>query len=161
PGIQGIGFSQWLREDEREALIRQARADGLADFDLWPTGDRDDYTAIIYLEPNDWRNRRALGYDMFSEPVRREAMSRARDLGQPAVSGRVRLVQETNESVQHGFLMYLPVYPRGKVPESLEERRRQLLGFVYSPFRMGDLMAGTLGERNQPNVRLQIFDGEA
>lgn len=160
PGIQGIGFSQWLSAAERAPLVQRLRAEGLSTFDLWPAGERDVYTTIIYLEPFDWRNRRALGYDMFSEPVRREAMIRARDLGQPAVSGRVRLVQETSEGVQQGFLMYLPVYPQGHVPDSLEQRRQLLLGFVYSPFRMNDLMQGTLATRALPNIRLQVFDGD-
>ncbi|HLA31003.1 MAG TPA: CHASE domain-containing protein [Pseudomonas sp.] len=161
PGIQGIGFSQWLRAAEHAPLVQRVRREGLATFELWPSGERAASSAILYLEPFDWRNQRALGYDMFSEPVRREAMARARDLGQPAVSGRVRLVQETNQGVQHGFLMYLPVYPQGQVPDNLEQRRQQLVGFVYSPFRMNDLMQGILGSRVLPNVQLQVFDGEA
>ncbi|MEO4046342.1 CHASE domain-containing protein [Pseudomonas sp. CAU 1711] len=159
PGIQGIGFSKWLRAEERDALVRQVRAEGFADFRLWPEGRRDGYSVILYLEPFDWRNRRAFGFDMYSEANRRAAMRRAIDTGQPAISGKVRLVQETEENVQHGFLMYLPVYPRGEVPDSESERSERLLGFVYAPFRMNNLMTGTLGNKALPDIRLQIFDG--
>jgi len=161
PGIQGVGFAKWFTAEEREPLTRRVRAEGFGQFELWPQGERDSYSAILYLEPFDWRNQRAFGYDMYSEPTRREAMARARDLGRPAVSGRVKLVQETNQGVQHGFLMYLPVYPLGRVPASREERNRQLQGFVYSPFRINDLMRGTLSPEALSSIRLQIFDGHS
>ena len=66
------------------------------------------------------------------------AMTRARDSGRAAASGRVTLKQEIHQDKQAGFLLYLPVYRGGRVPATLEERRERLEGFVYSPFRAGD-----------------------
>ena len=109
-------------------------------YTLSPKGDRDPYTSIIYLEPFNWRNQRAFGYDMFSEPVRHSAMEQARDQGKTSISGKVVLVQETDKQVQSGFLMYLPVYKKDSTPVTLEERRTQILGWVYAPFRMGELV---------------------
>jgi len=160
PGIQGIGFSQRVLPSERAAHARAIRAQGFPSYDIWPAGEREEYTSIIYLEPFDWRNRRAFGYDMFSEPTRREAMTRARDSGAPAVSSRVKLVQETDKGVQHGFLMYIPVYRNGVPAEDAQARRKALAGYVYAPFRMNDLMAGVLGPEKLPNIRLEIFDGD-
>jgi PAS domain S-box-containing protein len=40
----------------------------------------------------------------------------------------------------------------------IEERRRELVGFVYSPFRANDLMRGVLG-RQSDSVHIRIFDG--
>lgn len=146
PGLQGMGFS--LRVTEPVAAHEAAmRAQGLETYSVSPADPRDEVHAIIYLEPQDDRNIVALGYDMFSEPTRREAMERARDTARPAMSGRVRLVQEITRDVQNGVLLYLPVYQDGEVPDTVEARREDLLGFVYSPFRMGDLMRGILGER--------------
>lgn len=158
PGIQGIGFAQVVSPAEREAHERQVRREGFPHYRIWPEGERTTYTAIVYLEPFDWRNRRAFGYDMFQEPVRRAAMERARDTGLPSLSGKVTLVQETNEAVQAGFLMYLPVY-RIPSPNDIVDRRRGLTGYVYAPFRMDDFMRGLLGDR-QRNVGLEIFDGD-
>ncbi|MBY4675849.1 CHASE domain-containing protein [Marinobacterium arenosum] len=160
PGIQGLGFSRRILPTQRDAYIQAVRAEGFADYNLWPAGQRDEYTAIVYLEPFDWRNQRAFGYDMFSEPVRHEAMVRARDSGLPAVSGKVTLVQETGQEVQHGFLMYLPLYPKGETPATVELRRAALIGYIYSPFRMNDLMHGILGEKELIDTRLQIFDAQ-
>jgi signal transduction histidine kinase len=158
PGILGLGFSQWLQPGEGQALIQKMRAEGLSNFDIWPQSEHDAHSSIVFLEPANWRNQRALGFDMYSEATRRDAMERARDLATPIASGRVRLVQETESAPQHGFLMYLPVYPDGLVPADLQARRQALQGFVYSPFRMDDLMQGIFGAQAKPMVRLQIFD---
>ncbi|MDP2689458.1 MAG: CHASE domain-containing protein, partial [Deltaproteobacteria bacterium] len=160
PGIQGIGFSVLVPSSERERHNRKLRAEGLPEYAIWPEGDRPVYTAIIYLEPLDWRNQRAIGYDMYSEPVRREAMDKAVDNDMTAISGKVRLVQETQKDIQAGFLMYLPFYRKGMPALTAEERREALFGFVYSPFRMNDLMRGIIG-RDIPDIDIEIFDGEA
>jgi PAS domain S-box-containing protein len=158
PGIQGIGFAQVVSAADRRAHIREIRAEGFPDYRIWPEGDREVYTSIVYLEPFDWRNQRAFGYDMFQEPVRRAAMERARDTGLPGVSGKVTLVQETKRAVQAGFLMYLPVYGT-PAPADVADRRQQLVGYVYSPFRADNFMRGLLGDRER-HIALQIFDGE-
>jgi signal transduction histidine kinase/CHASE1-domain containing sensor protein len=156
-GIQGIGWAKALLPAELEEHEAQMRAWGRPDYRVWPPGDRPLYSSITKLEPLDWRNQRAIGYDMFSDPVRREAMERARDTGHVAASGKVELVQETETDVQAGFLMYLPVYARPV--GALEERRRLLLGWVYAPFRAENLLAGTLGELQERTFRFEVFDG--
>lgn len=160
PGIRGIGFSEHVPRARMQEHLRKIRAEMSPEYAIQPGGERAEYTAIIYLEPFDWRNQRAIGYDMFSEPVRHDAMERARDTGAPSVSGKVTLVQETNTGVQHGFLMYLPVFRNGAAFQTVEERRAALSGYVYAPFRMSDLMQGILGQETLPGIHLEIFDGE-
>ncbi|MDX1757192.1 MAG: CHASE domain-containing protein [Marinobacter sp.] len=161
PGIQGVGFARYLdTEAEKRRFERAIRNDGFEDFAVKPGGQREAYVAIAYLEPFDWRNRRAHGYDMFSESLRRKAIAKARDTGRTAVSGKITLVQETSIGVQAGFLMYLPLFDGGQVPETVAERRERMRGVVYSPFRMDDLMAGILGDQF-PQVALTIYDGES
>jgi PAS domain S-box-containing protein len=160
PGIQGIGFSKHLRRADLERHIRQIRSEGFADYRVTPDGSRPEYTAIMYLEPFNARNRRAFGFDMFSEPSRHAAMVQARDTGKASISGNVVLKQETENDVQSGFLMYLPLYQKGGNPETLQQRQNALLGYVYSPFRMNDLMRGILGEEDlTPEIDLEIYDG--
>ena len=162
PGIQGVGFSLRISPADKQRHIEKIRRDGFPDYNLKPAGERDSYSAVIYLEPFDWRNQRAFGYDMYSEPVRRSAMDRATDEGGNVISGRVTLVQETEKDIQWGFLMYIPVYRKGAAIGSIEERRRNLLGWTYSPFRMNDLMKGILGKEYgevQSFFDMEIFDG--
>lgn len=158
PGIQGLGYAQMVPQEKLKAHQAKVRAEGFPDYHISPTGTREMYGVIAYLEPFDWRNQRAFGFDMYSEATRREAMNTARDTGKPAVTGRVTLVQETDKDIQYGFLMYYPLYRRGAPVATLEQRRQALLGFVYSAFRMGDLMYGILGA-NQGSIDFEIYDG--
>ncbi len=158
PGIQGVGFTEWIPAAGLSAHQKRVRAEGFPDYVVRPPGEREAYTSIVYLEPFDWRNQRAFGFDMFSEPVRRAAMTRARDTGEAAVSGRITLVQETEKDRQHGVLMYLPVYRKGAPVDSVERRRAALQGFVYSPIRVKDLVYGALRELPR-DLAFEVFVG--
>ncbi len=163
PGIQGIGFAKLVLPGDKAEHIAQVRAQGFPGYDISPAGQRDIYTSILYLEPFDWRNQRAFGFDMYSEPVRRTAMARARDERKAIISGKVRLLQETDQQPQPGFLMYLPVYRSSAAQESTGAGSEDLLGWVYAPFRMNDLMAGILGRHFgelKEGLALEIYDGE-
>jgi signal transduction histidine kinase len=160
PGIQGIGITLRVKPEMREAVIADMRLNDFRDFNIWPDFARDEYFTIVLLEPLDERNRAAIGFDMTTNPVRREAMYRARDTGEAAASGRVRLVQEIDPSEhQPGFLIYVPIYSSRGIPETVEERRQTLYGFVYAPFRAHDLFNGMFGERPR-SFHVTIHDGQ-
>ena len=157
PGIQGMGFAVPINPNQLQAHIESIRAEGFSDFTISPPGERDFYTSIIYLEPFDWRNKRAFGYDMWSNPMRRQAMSNATDTGLPTTSGIITLVQETETDVQKGFLTYVPVYKTHNLPSTIEQRRTNLIGWVYAAFRVKDLMTGILGATDT-DISFEIFD---
>ena len=159
PGIQGIGYSIPLQPDELEAHEKAIQAQGFPDYQVKPVGERAVYSTILYLEPFDWRNRRAFGYDMYSNEVRRQAMDRARRTGLASTSGKITLVQETDRDVQSGFLTYLPVYRTRSTPDTEAERKAQFLAWVYAPFRAGDLMNGVTGSETF-KLDYEIYDGE-
>lgn len=158
PGVQGIGFSKLIGDkDKIDAHIEQIRNEGFSDYTVRPEGDREEYHAIIYLEPFNERNKRAFGYDMYSEPTRRDAMDLARDTGLSTISGKVRLVQETETDVQAGFLLYNPIYANGKPIQTAEQRQIAFEGFVYAPFRMNDFMTSILDSLHQ-DATFMIYD---
>jgi PAS domain S-box-containing protein len=158
PGIQGIALAQIVAPADVPGHEARMRADGVPAYAIRPAGVRDHYTSITHIEPYTGLNLRAPGFDMFTDPSRRRAMERARDTGQAAASGKLRLIQEDGRNVQSGFVMYIPVYRRGMPAATLAERRAAILGWVGAPFRMDDLMAGLEGER-VGEVTLSIYDG--
>jgi len=161
PGIQGVGFSLVIPKNELQQHIQRIREEGFPDYTVKPAGEREIYTSIIYLEPFTGRNLRAFGYDMFTEPVRRKAMEQARDNDVAMLSGKVLLVQETKEDVQPGSLMYVPVFRNGMPVNTVEQRRTAIMGWVYSPYRMDDLMQGMLGRWDLlqiERIHLQVYD---
>lgn len=159
PGIQGIGFSQRIPKDQKEEVVASLQKEIKDDFKIWPEGDREEYHSIIFLEPLDRRNQAAIGFDMFTELVRRIAMVRARDSGFPTASGRVTLVQEIDDVKQAGFLIYMPIYRPDRVVTTIEERNEALEGFVYSPFRADDFMRDVLDKETSSSIMLEVFSG--
>ena len=159
PGAMGVGFTARVGPSEREAFADSLRRQGVPDFRVKPEGEREVYQPVTYIEPRDERNLSALGFDMWSEPVRREAMERARDTGLPAATRRVTLVTETEGRKQAGFLIYVPVYRGGDVPADAGARREALRGFVYSPFRADDLLAGLFGTMPLTLCDIAVYDG--
>jgi signal transduction histidine kinase/ActR/RegA family two-component response regulator len=113
---------------------------------------------VVFIEPMNERTRRAMGYDLSFEADRRAALGRARDNGAAAVTGRLVLAQEPKENAQAGFAMYLPLYQRGSVPQTVEERRALIVGYIYAPFRMNDLMQGILSGK-RILAGFEIYDG--
>ena len=161
-GIQGIGFTAVVGGDPRrfEARIRR---EGLPDFRIQPAGRRPLTTAIVLLQPNDWRNARAMGFDMYSEPKRRQAMAEAASTGSASLSAPIRLVQETSIDPQRGALLYAPIYrePEHSFP-SPQDRLRRLRGWAFSPLRMGDLISSALATIDNPDkfgTGVLIYDG--
>ena len=162
PGIQGLGFALLIPREKLAQHVRAVQAEGFPAYRVFPENEREVYSSIIYLEPFTNRNLRAFGYDMLSEPVRRAAMEQACDRDDAVLSGRVRLLQETDQDVQAGTLMFVPVYRMGMPCATVDQRRASLLGWVYSPYRMTDLMRGVLGGwdfENSRRIRLEVFDG--
>jgi PAS domain S-box-containing protein len=160
PGIQGIGFSEKILPADLNREVSRLRQ-YWPDFHIYPDSIRPEYTSIIYLEPQNPRNRAAIGYDMFSEPVRRMAMEAARDSGQPVASGKVTLVQELDQNKQSGFLIYMPVFAGSNAKNTVEERQHSLLGYVYSPFRCGDLFGSIFSENPPKGLDFRVYDGES
>ncbi|MDO9011659.1 MAG: CHASE domain-containing protein [Gallionella sp.] len=163
-GIQGLGFSLLIPKDQLARHIATIRKQGFPEYTVRPAGERDAYSSIIYLEPFAGRNLRAFGYDMYAEPVRRAAMEQARDENIAVLSGKVLLVQEADKNVQAGTLMYVPVYRKLMPVETIAQRHAALYGWVYSPFRMTDLLGGILKSRYNPaapHLYLQVYDGHS
>lgn len=160
PGIQGIGYSLQFRAEDKAKVIANMQRQGVTDFHVWPEDPpRSEYTAILYLQPADVPNQHAIGFDMFTEAVRRQAMETARDTGKPTASARVELIQEQRiQNKQAGFLMYAPVYWKNGPIATESERRKALMGFVYSPFRVDDFLRPVTAEKHY-DVAFRVYDG--
>nr|WP_255617042.1 CHASE domain-containing protein [Aurantimonas sp. VKM B-3413] len=156
-GIQGVGFAMTVPADaEGPAVDAIARNYGQG-FPIRPQAtDQAIRTPIVLIEPQDARNRAAVGFDMFSAETRRTAMIAAARTGGAQATGPVRLVQEIDENRQQGFLIYLPLFanPLQTVGEAAATR-----GFVYAPFRVGDLFQAAFGHKAHLPVHVEVFDG--
>jgi diguanylate cyclase (GGDEF)-like protein len=160
PGIQAVGFGEYVSAATRAEHVQRVRAEGFGDYDIRPPGEREEMVPVVYNEPFVGRNARVIGYDMYSDPERRAAMDLARASGEAAITGRVVLAGEAlrgSPPEQPGFVMYVPVFLRAAdLPK--RERRNAVSGYVFSPFRMHDLMQGILDEDVLQVLGMRIYD---
>ena len=84
----------------------------------------------------------------FAKAVLREAMDAAMSLGGAAATRKVTLVQEIDEDVQAGFLIYLPVTDR---------QTGEIDGFVYAPYRARDLFETALSASNLQGITVRAY----
>ena len=139
PGVRGFGFIQRVERSALAAFIAAERADDAPQFTLRQLDDkgRDDLYVVKFIEPMA-PNHSAVGLDVGSERVRREAAERAVASGEATMSGTISLSQDTPS--RPGFLLYLPVYRRGADPVTPAQRRAALLGLLYAPIAVADLL---------------------
>lgn len=156
PGMASIGYSAKIPPAQREAVIDRMKREGFPDFQIFPASG--EAHAILYVEPEPKGKNPALGFNMHSEPVRAFAMDWARDRNQAAVSGQITLRADQATKPQPSFIVYYPVYWGGD-PHTVEERRKRLAGYVYSPFRVHDLLDSVLKDEGRLDVAVAVFDG--
>lgn len=151
PAMVGLGFADHVERGELGALQESYRDSGYGLLEIRPRGVRETYGPILYLEPRTSANVEAIGYDMFSQPLRRAAMESARDSGQARLSAVVHLIQDDDGQSTPAALLMAPVYRAGDVPRTVAARRLSFQGWVYAPFRLQPFVGSA-----QINVRRDL-----
>lgn len=156
PGALGFGFVARVERAKLAAFVAAERADNAPDFAVTTSGDAPDLYVIKLVEPLE-PNRPAWGYDMGSEPIRRALIERAVRTGEPMLSPRVTLRQDTRDRV--GFVYVMAVYRNGTHPGTPEERVAALAGLMYVPIVIDEVFAGVVDTTNG-NLDFEVFDAE-
>ena len=138
-GVRGFGVIKSVTRKDLAPFVAAERADGAPNFNIRPLENTgfEDLWVITAVEPVS-RNLNAIGFDIGSEPMRRIGAQLAVDTGAPALSGPIQLMMAKHNTT--GFLLYLPVYAKGAAPVQVEERRRDLIGLVFAPIVIGELL---------------------
>jgi CHASE1-domain containing sensor protein len=165
-GVNGIGWGMRVASDDVPMVERVMRngsghADGASHppappFAVQPRdfARRGYAVPVMYLVPENARNRLSIGYDMASDPVRRAAMDRAELMERPIVSGKLQLVRAGHVSQQVGFVMYMPVFG-----SSRDDGSRTLRGFVFTPFAAEDFLRASMPADPDAPLGLRLYDG--
>lgn len=150
PDVQALGYNAWLPTGEEGTLETLAALMGLQNYQVRPAATDQSYRApIVLITPNTPVNRVAQGFDMFTEPIRRDALERAAKVGEFQVSAEVPLVQ-TDAAGQHypGFLLVLPIF---RDPDALPDPQN-LQGFIYMAIRADTFLSSLNSAYNRSGI---------
>lgn len=167
PAILALAWNEHFSEAERpriEAMLQQYHGqdrritERRPDVGLVPAASRSEYVSVVMIEPREG-NEEAIGYDLLSNPMRREALERARDSGEPAATGRIDLVQGGSDA--YGFLILYPNYSVARSPETVEQRRAAISGYLTAVFSAERFVGSVLGDFEQKGLRICFVDAGA
>ncbi|PJK05234.1 hypothetical protein CO610_11145 [Lysobacteraceae bacterium NML95-0200] len=117
-----------------------------------------DNISVRYVAPFNNDTRNVIGYNMQAEPVRSTAMAQARDTGQLVLSPPLH-VQAMPEALARSLslILFVPVYAGSEVPQTLQQRRERLIGFVNAGIHIQTMMESVV---NLPEgMRLCLYEG--
>ena len=154
--ILRVSWTPRVRRSERAAHEQETAQQGLIGYrihDLAPRGtlapsqERDEYFPVFFSTGVGMTSN-VYGLDIGSEPMRRQAFDRARDTGEMATAINIVLSTITGEGI--GFFVTLPVYRQGTPHDTVEDRRRNLAGFVNGVFQTGIMIDSILATTVAP-----------
>jgi diguanylate cyclase (GGDEF)-like protein/PAS domain S-box-containing protein len=163
--ILNIGWIPRVKHEDRAAHERAAAHDGLLDYHIRaiaPDGTlpvspkRDEYFPKFYSTES--RTSRVYGLDNKDDGVREQALAHIRDTD--VLSSSPPLVLHIGHGDRRGFWAGLPVYVRGLPHETVEDRRRNLLGIIQGVFQIGT-MTDTIASGIKSPTRLYLFAPKA
>jgi diguanylate cyclase (GGDEF)-like protein len=163
-----VTWSPLVTYGERGAFERDAQKQGLADYQIknWSaTGapsvapEQNEYYPVLY-STSDPSLGSTIGIDLNSEPLRRGAVERARDGDVMATASNIVLRLAADD--RRGFFVALPVYRQHLSHESVEERRRNILGILGGTFQIGAVIDAILANTSLPrDVDLYLYPEDA
>ncbi len=153
-GSLGIGWSPIVPRGEIRRFEQTVSNDTGEPFQVRPLPPSTSNFAVpvTFFEPMDEGEPRALGYNMYAQETRREAMQEAIRTGRPTATGPIELVRDRN-SGRKGFIVYMPVLEPGSDGELIR-------GFVYSPFSTQDFLDSVLTREVVGRRGVRLYDGD-
>ena len=163
-GSLGLGYARYVPQSDKASFEASLTASYAQAVQIRPAGSRAAYAPVEVLQPMDQRNRRAIGFDLLSEPIRRQALIEAARSDDPVLTARLELTQNGQGDAAPGAILYTVIRldQQARLP-SQQNPMSHVWGWASSPIRIDDLMAATLRGINNPNLQgstVLLFDGE-
>ncbi len=164
PDISALSFNDLVSEAERSSYeawagsrsplpgfrITERNVQG----QLVAAGPAPQHVAVRFIVPLQ-KNLPAVGYDIFSEPVRRQAIQSAIERGTMAITAPLWLVQDQRRRI--GLLELYPIYRQS----ANETGQRKPLGFAVSVLKVDELIGIALKGMLPGGLVIQLRDVRA
>jgi PAS domain S-box-containing protein len=156
PGLNSLGYAPVLTSAERGAYARQLPlVAGNPAAQLHPSSRLALSAPVSYLFPVA-DSSGILGFDMYTDQVRRRAIDRAVSSGEVTATGQTQLLTlSLNAADRSGLILYLPLRSQGRTT-----------GLLYAPLRLSAVLPGSTpaspnAASAQNRLRMQItVDGQ-
>lgn len=159
-GLRGIGYLRLAKAGDEAAVERDMLRDRGVPHAVYPDTAQSWRTPVVLFEPLDPANESTIGYDMFTEPARREAIEKAMADDAQHASGLVQLGQGAGAAQTFtGFLVFVRLNVE-TAPDGINASRSSTSGFLYAAFRARDLFQTALSRTPLLPVNTEVYDGK-
>lgn len=159
-GSFGMGWAEAVMPEDLENYERRMGSSlpgGRAVFPAYD-GSGQWIVPVTFLQPQTGPNRDAVGFDMYSNAVRRAAMDESERTGRPVASGKISLVQKGGDGSTGGFLIYMSVLDSREPGES--GAARSLKGFFYTPFNGQEFLESVVDPEISGQSGVRLYNGK-
>lgn len=128
-------------------------------FEPTPATERAEYFPASHITPEQDDSIPA-GFDLGSIPDLAETLSRAREQGRVAVSGRIAY-PDSQGGIEYGLMVASPVFNGKSALQADDQHQVGLAGFVVGFLRLGDLTSDAISLLQPRGVEILILDTSA
>lgn len=155
-GLHGLGYIEVISKKKLPRLKKQ-----YPHLQVWPkeTLKENTYAVVLSHYPLRKRNKRAIGFNVYSEKNRLESLLRAADTNSMISTKKITLALDPPDLKRPAFVLHLPLYKKNADISTVEKRRKALRGFIYSPFRTQELFDSIFSGLKMI-VDIEVYDGK-
>jgi len=161
PDISALSVNAYVKADQRHDFEQRMRqmlnqpGFKITEIDkegnLITAGQREDYVAVQLISPLQ-SNTAAIGYDINSESLRREAIRAAILTGKPAVTAPIQLVQGQTDIP--GLLVLHPAFSQ----DTKASGDPEIFAFAVGVLNINQMVDAATAQERQPGLRYRIVD---
>ncbi|MFH1536108.1 MAG: CHASE domain-containing protein [Patescibacteria group bacterium] len=149
----GVTANQWSTYVKRLELISKYPAISSISYIERVSGQNEDDYVVKFVESHN-EQKDTIGLNLSTDQKQLELLNSVRD-EDPTSTGRVTLII----APEKGFEIILPVYNKGPVPITIEERRQALKGFVRVQFAGDKLFQDIFNLVSSLDLDFEVYSG--
>lgn len=157
--LKALGYAPIVNASERKAYENQAIKEGITHFHFRQFNSKNElvnaqprplYIPIYCIEPYA-ENKEALGFNLYSDSVRRVTLDYAAETGNFAITPPVLLVQELKHTAKTGLIVYYPLFSN--------TNKRVLKGYLSGVYNSAKLVNTAINSHDiNKEIRVKIID---
>lgn len=153
PSLDSFGYVQIVKPNQVSALKQKLIAEGRPSFDILPSGNRDEYTPLIYAKSlyNPDNAEQLVGYDLSVDESFDQLLEAIRQTQEVRASGPLSIT-DPNGQIQSGVALLAPVI-------STVDGENEVTGFMYATVRIESL-SDLLKPNDVLQVAISIYSGD-
>lgn len=155
-GLFAFAYAPAVHPAQRAKFLAAQAANGHRNFEIYPPPGDELALPVTFIAPDNKDLRSAIGFNLLSENVRREAIEQAIASHDIILSGPITLITD-QKARRTSFQLIQAVYRPGMPLNNVAERRRAFSGIVLCAYHVDEFIA-SLSHNWHSQFGLKIYD---